>query len=63
MAEKDYQMPSYLRSVVGNFHFPLPSMNRLNQTEPATFSLLSLCVFFEDSLFLSISDNILSTLK
>jgi hypothetical protein len=34
--------------VDGNWHIPLLSMNRLNQTKPAKFSILS------DSLFLSI---------
>ena len=31
------------RGVVGNIHLPLPSINRLNQSEPATLSVL-LCV-------------------
>jgi hypothetical protein len=34
--------------------FPLPSMNRLNQTDPATFSVLPFCVFFGDSVFIFI---------
>jgi hypothetical protein len=38
-----------LGGVDGNLHFPVPSMNRLNQTEPATFSLLSCWAFFRDS--------------
>jgi hypothetical protein len=36
----------------GNLHFPVPSMNRLNQTEPATFSILYCWTFFRDSVFL-----------
>jgi hypothetical protein len=32
-------------------HFPVPSMNRLNQTEPATFSILPCWAFFRDSVF------------
>jgi hypothetical protein len=43
-----------LGGVDGNLHIPLSSMNRLNQTESETFSILSLCTFFRDSLFLSI---------
>jgi hypothetical protein len=37
------------RGVHGNFHFPVPSMNRLNQNEPATFSILLYWTFFRDS--------------
>jgi hypothetical protein len=33
------------------WHFPVPSMNRLNQTEPATFSILSCWAFLRDSVF------------
>jgi hypothetical protein len=40
-----------LAGVGGNLHFPLTSMNRLNQTEPATFSILSFWAFCRDSLF------------
>jgi hypothetical protein len=29
----------------------VPSMNRLNQTEPAPFSILRFCAFFRDSVF------------
>jgi hypothetical protein len=36
----------------GNLHFPVPSMKRLNQTEPATFSILLCWTFFKDSVFL-----------
>jgi hypothetical protein len=32
-------------------HFPLPSMNRLNQTVRATFSILFCWAFFRDSVF------------
>jgi hypothetical protein len=35
-----------------NLHFPVPSMNRLNQTEPATFSILLCWAFFRDSIFI-----------
>jgi hypothetical protein len=38
--------------VDGNVHFPVPSMNRLNQTKPATFSILLCWTFFRDSVFL-----------
>jgi hypothetical protein len=40
-----------LGGVDGNLHFPVPSMNRLNQTESATFSILSCRTFFSDSVF------------
>jgi hypothetical protein len=42
-----------LGGVDGNLHFPVPSMNRLNQTEPATFSILPCWAFFRDSVFIS----------
>jgi hypothetical protein len=46
--------------VDGNLHFSIPSMNRLNQTEPATFSILSCWAFFRDSVFLYfVNHNIL----
>jgi hypothetical protein len=45
-----------LRGVDGNLHFPVPSMNRLNQTEPATFSILLCWAFFRDSVFLYLVD-------
>jgi hypothetical protein len=41
-----------LGGVDGNLHFPVPSMNRLNQTEPATFSILPCWDFFRDSVFI-----------
>jgi hypothetical protein len=41
-----------LGGVDGNLHFPVPSMNRLNQTEPATFSILLCWTFFKVSVFL-----------
>jgi hypothetical protein len=41
-----------LGGVEGNLHFPVPSMNRLNQTEPATFLILLCWTFFRDSVFL-----------
>jgi hypothetical protein len=40
-----------------NLHFPVPSMNRLNQTEPATFSILPSWAFFRDSVFLYLIDK------
>jgi hypothetical protein len=33
-------------------HFPVSSMNRLNQTEPATFLILLCWAFFRDFVFL-----------
>jgi hypothetical protein len=36
------------RGVCGNLHFPVPSMNSLNQTEPVSFSILSFWAFFRD---------------
>jgi hypothetical protein len=36
----------------GSLHLTVPSMNRLNQTEPATFSMLPCWAFFGDSYFL-----------
>jgi hypothetical protein len=41
-----------LGGVDGNLHFPVPSMNRLNQTEPATFLILPCWAFFRDSVFI-----------
>jgi hypothetical protein len=41
-----------LGGVDGTLHFPVPSMNRLNQTEPATFSILSCWAFLRDSVFI-----------
>jgi hypothetical protein len=41
-----------LGGVGGNLHFPVPSMNRLNQTEPATFSILPCWAFFGDSVYI-----------
>jgi phosphotransferase system glucose/maltose/N-acetylglucosamine-specific IIC component len=32
-----------LGNVDGSLHFTVPSMNRLNQTEPATFSIMLCC--------------------
>jgi hypothetical protein len=42
----------FCRGVDGNLHFPVPSMNGLNQTEPATFSILPCWAFFRDSVFI-----------
>jgi hypothetical protein len=36
----------------GNLHLPVPSMIMLNQTKPATFSVLPCWAFFRDSVFL-----------
>jgi hypothetical protein len=36
----------------GNLQFQVPSMNRLNQTEPVTFSILSCWALFWDSVYL-----------
>jgi hypothetical protein len=41
-----------LGGVDGNLHFPVTSINRLNQTESATFSILLYWAFFRDSVFL-----------
>jgi hypothetical protein len=41
-----------LAGVDGNLHFPVPSMNRLSQTEPSTFSILPFWTLFRDSVFL-----------
>jgi hypothetical protein len=41
-----------LGGVDGSLHLTVPSMNRLNQTEPATFSILSCWAFFRNSYFL-----------
>jgi hypothetical protein len=41
-----------LGGVDGSLHFTVPSMNRLNQTEPATFSMMLCWTFFRDSYFL-----------
>jgi hypothetical protein len=41
-----------LGGVDGSLHFTVPSMNRLNQTEPATFSILPCWAFFRDSVFI-----------
>jgi hypothetical protein len=38
--------------VDGSLHLTVPSMNRLNQTEPETFSILPCWAFFRDSYFL-----------
>jgi hypothetical protein len=40
------------RTFSSNLHFPVLSMNRFNQTEPATFSILRFWTFFRDSYFL-----------
>jgi hypothetical protein len=37
--------------VDGNLHFSVPSMNRLNHTKPATFSILPCWAFFRDSVY------------
>jgi hypothetical protein len=40
------------RGVNVNLHFPVPSLNRLYQTEPTTFSTLPCWAIFLDSRFL-----------
>jgi hypothetical protein len=47
-----------LKPVLGgvSFHLPVPSMNMLNQTEPATFLILTCWAFLRDSYFLSLDD-------
>jgi hypothetical protein len=47
-----------LWGVDGSLHLTVPSMNRLNQTEPATFSVLPCWTFFRDSYFLYFSISI-----
>jgi hypothetical protein len=46
---------SLLKPVIGdvddNLQFPVPSMNRLNRTEPATFKILTSWTFYWDSVF------------
>jgi hypothetical protein len=44
-----------LGGVDGNLHFPIPSMNRLNLIEPATFSILPCWAFFRDSVFINLT--------
>jgi hypothetical protein len=43
-----------LEGIAGSLYLTVPSMNKPNQTEPATFSILLFCPIFWDSLFLSI---------
>jgi hypothetical protein len=38
-------------------HFQVPSMNRLNQTEPATFSILPCWALFRDSVSIYFCDK------
>ena len=40
-----------LRGEDGSLHFPILSMNRLNQNEPATFAVLLFWAFFRGSFF------------
>jgi hypothetical protein len=49
-----------LGGVDGNLHFPVPSMNRLNQTGPATFSILLCWTFFRNSTFLYLTGEFAS---
>jgi hypothetical protein len=51
-----------LGGVDGNLHLPVPSMNRHNQTEPATFLILSCWAFFRDSVFLYFKRQVLKSL-
>jgi hypothetical protein len=46
-----------LGGVDGSLHLTVPSLNRLNQTEPATFSILPRWAFFRDSYFLYFTDH------
>jgi hypothetical protein len=46
-----------LGGVDGILHLTVPSMNRVNQNEPATFSILSCWAFFRDSFFLYFKDQ------
>jgi hypothetical protein len=43
------------RGADGSLHFTVPSINRLNQTELETFSILPFWTFFRDSLFLNLN--------
>jgi hypothetical protein len=52
-----------LGGVDGSLHFTVPSMNRLNQTELATFSILPCWAFFRDSYFLYFLGHNLSLLN
>jgi hypothetical protein len=52
-----------LGGVDGSLHLTEPSMNNLNQTEPATFSILPCWPFFRDSYFLYFLNRIHSDLK
>jgi hypothetical protein len=46
-----------LGRVAGHLHFPVPSLNRLEKTEPVTFSVLSFLAFFGDFVFLFLQGN------
>jgi hypothetical protein len=46
-----------LGGVDGSLHFTVSSMNRLNQTEPATVSILSFWAFFGEFYFLYLVYN------
>jgi hypothetical protein len=46
-----------LGGVDGSLHSTVPFMNRLNQTEPATFSILPRWAFFRDSVFIYFIKN------
>jgi hypothetical protein len=41
-----------------DLHLTVPSMNRLNQVDPATFSILPFCAFIRGSYFLYINFHI-----
>ena len=49
--KKPYLLKPVLGGVGGSLHFTLPSMNRLNQTEPATFAILLFWAFYRGSFF------------
>jgi hypothetical protein len=49
--EKKEKSVTKCHSVDGSLDLTVPFMNRLNQTEPATFSILPCWAFFRDSYF------------
>jgi hypothetical protein len=48
-----------LGGVDGSLHLTVPSMNRLNQAEPATFSILPCWAFFGDLYLMAFPSKIL----
>jgi hypothetical protein len=49
---KFYQFMLNVGGVDGSLHLPVPSMNKFNHTEPATFSILPRWAVFRDSYFI-----------